>query len=192
MDEDTKKKAEATPLEEVELYQKEYATVGEFVLLSNMLDYKMTQILIDICHLNKTTLLIPILSMLEASKKQDIIRARAKNIKGGKDTSKYYEEWRSRTIDFLDECKELFEFRNIVCHTPVQLNNGKWYFKVMNANKLLYKIAKGNAESELEISFDVLDQKIRKAEETIALANVLLENLERFRSEIAARAKKDQ
>jgi hypothetical protein len=101
------------------VYNKEiYAIVGELVLIASALDTLLNSVVVQVLHLGSSPMIEPVVGTLDAVRKIEILKERAPFIRS--------EEWKKHVTAFVNKAESVFRQRNIACHMPAVLENGKW------------------------------------------------------------------
>lgn len=159
-------------------YTELYAVVGELVMIANAVDHLLNQLVIEALHLEKSPMLEPLVAMLDARQKIEMLKSRAKHIKNA--------DWKNAITGFCDKAESVYRQRNIVCHTPASLVGDKWKFRPVTAAKLLNKLDLENKTLH-EFPFNDIKAAIAMGEAALGTGVNLLENLKKFQPWLAKR-----
>src|SRR6516225_3718795 len=71
----------------------------------------------------------PVVGTLDPVRKVEVLKERAPHIRN--------EEWKKRVTAFVSKTESVFRQRNIACHMPAVLENGKWTLTPVSAARVL-------------------------------------------------------
>lgn len=162
----------------VEDTTKVYAIVGELVLIASALDYQLAEIMVAAVNLGSSPMILPVIFTLDAARKAEILKRRAELITA--------DDWRKNLIRHVEKVERIFRYRNLACHTPPRLENGKWILKPAAAAKMLKEI---DLDTKTLDGFKIEDlrEAITLAEETYANGLKIVENFQRTAAEFEKR-----
>ena len=175
------RKSQAVPAEPD--HTKIYAVVGELVMIANAIDHLLNQLVIEALHLEKSPMLEPLVAMLDARQKIEMLKSRAKHINNA--------VWKKAITGFCDKTESVYRQRNIVCHMPASLVGDKWKFRPVTAVKILNKLDLEN-ETLHEFSFNDIKAAVSTGEAALGAGVVLLENLKKFQPWLARGERKQR
>src|SRR5271163_2314061 len=133
-------------------HQDNYAIVGELVVISNTLDYLLTNVLIEILDLGSSFMLHPVIQTLDPVRKIEILKGSAK-LGLGKGVS-----------SFLKKADVVFKNRNIACHMQLVCDNkGEWVLTPSAAAKVFRSVDLENRRIK-RVSLNTLKNAITDAE----------------------------
>jgi hypothetical protein len=153
-----------------------YAIVGELVMVASAIDFQLTQIVIEACHLGRSAMIHSVVATLDPSRKVELLKERSKAIPRGK-------KYRDNLELYCDLAEAVAAQRNIACHSTPVLADGNWTFKPMAAAKLLKSMRQGKDGSPATIR-DFLEA-IRKGERAFAVGVDLVENFSRLSAKLS-------
>jgi hypothetical protein len=110
-------------------WREAFAKIGELVLLASALDHQLNHVAIEVLHLEKSSMLEPVVATLDPSRKVEILKARAKHIA--------QKDWKKGIEHYLDKVEQVLKARNIVCHSPLIKNERGFEFAPPAASKIL-------------------------------------------------------
>ncbi|MGH6836982.1 MAG: hypothetical protein ACREC9_15930 [Methylocella sp.] len=156
-------------------YNKEtYAIVGELVLLASAVDSLLNELIIVTLELGASPMITPIVATLDPKRKIEILKGRSAHIR--------QPDWKRGLTGLLNKAESVFKYRNIACHTPPILENGRWALKPIDAAKLLKRLDIQRA-TVTRFSISELQTAISTAEAALASGSNVVENFERVNAE---------
>jgi len=157
-----------------------FAIVGELVLIATALDTLLNAVVVEVLHLGSSPMIEPVVATLDPVRKIEILKERAPFITN--------DAWKKPVTRFLSKVESVFRHRNIACHMPAVLEDGKWTLTPVSAARLLkhLDVAKPTAK---RFSFDDLKAAIAIGEQALAEGVGLVENFKRANAELAKRQK---
>jgi transcriptional regulator with XRE-family HTH domain len=153
-----------------------YAVVGEFVLITNALDYQLNHVLIQILHLTDSPMLEAVVATLDTPSKIEMVKERSKHIA--------QPNWRKPVLTYLERLESISEWRNIACHAPLipDKNHGA-VFAPAAAAKLLKGLQIGEDSTTKRTPIAELKTAITLGESALADGENLIENFKKFNAE---------
>ena len=148
-----------------------YAIVGELILMASMLDYQVNKVMIELLHLEYSTMLEPTIATLDISRKIEIIKSRCRIMPKG--------VWRENTEKYVKLVEAVQGDRNKVAHGIMKIENGRPILVFMAAAKFL-KLLDFKSGTLKSMEFSEFTPAIRKGEEALHLGGVLISNLEKL------------
>jgi hypothetical protein len=118
----------------------------------------------------------PVVGTLDSVRKIEILKQRAPFIRN--------EEWKKRVTAFVSKAESVFRHRNIACHMPAVLENGKWTLTPVSAARVLKHLDLEQPKAK-HFSFDDLKAAISTGEKALAEGIGLVENFKRLNAELA-------
>jgi hypothetical protein len=156
-------------------YNKEtYAIVGELVLLASAVDSLLNEVIIVTLELDVSPMITPIVATFDPKRKIEILKARAVHIR--------QPDWKRGLTGFLTKAESVFKYRNIACHTPPVLENGRWAIKPIDAAKVLKRLDIEHA-TVTRFSISELQTAISTAEAALGSGSNVVENFKRVNAE---------
>jgi hypothetical protein len=152
-----------------------YAIVGELVLIATALDTLLNSVVVQVLHLGSSPMVEPFVGTLDSVRKIEILKERAPFIRN--------EEWKKRVTAFVSKAESVFRHRNIACHMPAVLENGKWTLTPVSAARLLKHLDLEQPKAK-RFSFDDLKTAISTGEKALAEGVGLVENFKRLNAEL--------
>jgi hypothetical protein len=163
--------------DEAEHNKEMYAIIGELVLIANALDTVLNSVVVQVLHLGSSPMIEPVVGTLDPVRKMEILRERAPFIRSRND------EWKKRVTAFVSKAESVFRHRNIACHMPAMLEDGKWALTPVSAAKLLKHLDLDRPKAK-RFSFDDLKTAISTGESALAEGVGLVENFKRVNAEL--------
>jgi hypothetical protein len=158
-----------------------YATVGELVILSTILDDMLNTLLIETFQCGNAVWLPAIIATLDTARKIEILKGDVK--------MKSHVKISKPIRDFLDKVEAVTKQRNIVCHTPPSYENGSWGFRPTTAAKLLHPSNVYNPRMMQE-SLDKINGAIVTANAALQAGSELIEHYKRMYDELREYSKR--
>jgi hypothetical protein len=155
-----------------------FAIVGELVLIATALDTLLNSVLVEVLHLGSSPLIEPVVATLDSVRKIEILKERVPFIRN--------EDWKAPVTRFLSKAESVFRQRNIACHMPAILEDGKWTLTPVSAARVLKHL---DLEKPGAKHFPVADLKaaIATGEQALAEGVTVVENFRRGNAELAKR-----
>jgi hypothetical protein len=160
-------------------HAKTYAIVGELVLIASALDYQLAEIMVEVLNMGPSPMIMPVVLTLDAARKVEILKRRA-----GLITS---DDWKKGLIRHVEKVERVFKQRNIACHMPPMLQDGKWTLRPLAAAKLFRSI---DLDKKTLEGFKVGDlaEAIALGEVALGEGAKVLENCQRANAELEKRS----
>src|SRR3984885_7923400 len=169
--------------DEAEVSKATYAVVGELVLIASALDTLLNSVMVQVLHLGSSPMIEPVVATLEPVRKIEILKERASFIRN--------DVWRKRLTAFVTKVGSVFRHRNIACHMPAILENGKWTLTPVSAAKILKHL---NIEEPkaTRVSFNDLKAAISTGERALAEGLDLVINFRLVNAELVKKVAQKQ
>jgi transcriptional regulator with XRE-family HTH domain len=153
-----------------------YAVVGEFLLLTNALDYQLNHVLIQVLPLTDSAMLEAVIASLDTAAKIEILKERSTHIA--------QPNWRKPVLSYLEKLEHISQWRNIACHTALvpDAKHGA-VFAVVAAAKLLKSMQIGEEPTTRRIPIAELKSAITLGESALGEGQNLIENFQKFNAE---------
>lgn len=87
------------------------AHIGEIILLSTVLDYQLTEVVIEVMHLEKSPMLDTVVATIDARQKIEMIKARARKLTAL--------DWKKALLDYVEKLEKVNQVRNTAAHTAL-------------------------------------------------------------------------
>jgi hypothetical protein len=158
-----------------------YAIVGKLVLIASALDTLLNSVVVQVLHLGTSPMIEPVVATLEPARKIEILKERVPFIRSKND------EWKKHIKTFVAKAESVFKHRNIACHMPAVLENGKWTLTPIAAAKLLKHLDLDRPKAK-HFSFADLKAAIATGEQALAEGLGVVENFKRLNAELEKRA----
>ena len=153
-----------------------YAVVGEFVLVTNALDYQLNHVLIQVLPLTDSPMLEAVIATLDTASKIELLKERSTHIA--------QPNWRKPVSSYLEKLERISEWRNIACHTALIPDNTHGaVFAPAAAAKLLKSLQIGEDPTARRIPIAELKSAITLGESALGEGQNLIENFQRFNAE---------
>ena len=153
-----------------------YAIVGEFVLLTNALDYQLNHVLIQVLPLADSPLLEAVIATLDTASKIELLKERSTHIA--------QPNWRKPILSYLEKLERISEWRNIACHTALIPDDTHGaVFAPAAAAKLLRSMQIGEDPTARRIPITDLKSATAVGELALGEGQNLIENFQRFNAE---------
>lgn len=156
-----------------------YAIVGELVLISNALDFQLSEAVISVLNLGNSIMLLPVVMTLDPARKIEILKAHAKHVSKP--------DWKKGITDFLDQVEHVLKYRNIACHTQPILEKDEWTLRPFAAAKL-YKNIDIEQKTLKAVTMKELKEAISIAKSALGSGQNLIGNFQRFNAELTKQA----
>jgi phosphoenolpyruvate synthase/pyruvate phosphate dikinase len=161
--------------------KREYATVGELVLIASALDYQLNHICILVLGLAASTMLEPVVASIDSAQKIEILKAYATKITKP--------EWKKALKAHAEIVEEVNRWRNIAAHSVMSFKAGAPVLTSPAAAKL-FKALDLTTKTAETITIDQLVAAVRKGERGLGSGETLLVNFARVAAELALRKAK--
>lgn len=158
---------------------KEYALVGELVLIASAVEHQLTSVLIALLHLTPSPLLFPVIAALDSRRKIEIFKARAAHITGGK-------RWKENLLNYVDLVERAQKGRNTACHLMPKIDGQTLTFVPIDAARVLKGLDLKQA-SVKNVKIERLEADLLLARRALGKDEELLANLERVNEELYRR-----
>lgn len=168
----------ATANDEAKQNKEIYAVVGELVLIATALDTLLNAVVVEVLHLGSSPLIEPVVATLDSVRKIEILKERAPFI--------HNEEWKKRVTGFVSKAESVFRHRNIACHMPAVLEDGKWTLTPVSAARVLKHLDLEKPKAK-RFSFDDLKSGISTGEAALGEGLGVVENFKRANAALAKR-----
>jgi hypothetical protein len=165
--------------DEAERDREACAIVGELVLVSNILDFRLNQVVIEVLDLGSSSMLMPVVATLDPSRKIEMLKGRASHMPAG--------SWKTKLMTFVDSVERVLKQRNIACHTLPTLDAGQWSLKPLAAAKMFKSLNLGDKTLK-HTSPDDFRRAIQVGKQASEHAEELLVNWKRANAERLRRA----
>lgn len=153
-----------------------YAVVGEFVLITNALDYQLNHVLIQTLPLTDSPMLEAVIATLDTAKKIELLKERSKHIA--------QPNWRKPVSSYLEKLERISEWRGIACHTPLIPDHKHGaVFAPAAAASLLKSLQVGEEPTARRIPIAELSSAITLGEAALGEGQNLIENFQKFNAE---------
>jgi hypothetical protein len=153
------------------------AHIGEIILLSTALDYQLTEVVIEVMHLEHSPMLETVVATLDSRQKIEMIKARARKLSN--------KDWRKALLDYVDKIEKTARVRNAAAHTalfPTKNANG-FEFAPAQASKILKSMKITGREYALErVTLDDVKAAVPVAEQALGDGITVLENFSKLRA----------
>lgn len=157
-----------------------YAIVGELVLIASALDTLLNAVVVQVLNLGTSPLIEPVIATLDSVRKIEIMKERLRFIRSKND------EWKRHLKTFLTKTESVFKHRNIACHMPAVLEDGKWTLTPVSASKLLKHLDLDQQKAK-RFPFADLKSAIAIGEQALAEGLGVVENFKRLNAELENR-----
>lgn len=152
-----------------------YAIVGELVLIATALDTLLNSVVVQVLHLGSPPMIEPVVGTLDPVRKVEILKERAPHIQN--------EEWKKRVTAFVNKTESVFRQRNIACHMPAVLENGKWTLTPVSAARVLKHLDLKQPKAK-RFPINDLKDAISTGEKALAEGLDVVENFKRLNAKL--------
>lgn len=150
------------------------AHIGEIILLSTALDYQLTEVVIEVMHLEKSPMLETVVATIDGRQKIEMIKARARKLTA--------QDWKKALIDYAEKIEKVNQVRNTAAHTALIPKGDGFEFVPRQASKILKSMKIIGREYELNrVSIEDIKAAVPVAEQALGDGQVVLDNLARLR-----------
>ncbi len=161
------------------LWRNALSHVGEIVLLASALDHQLTHVVIELLHLSKSPMLEPVVATLDAPRKLEILKGRAKHIRQA--------HWKKPIEKYVDLVERVNRVRNTACHSQMLQEGEKFIFTSSQAAKLFKGLKLEGVPTVERVPLDTITGAVKIAEQALGAGVNLIENFERVRAELDRR-----
>lgn len=150
--------------------------VGALILWASMIDGQLGRAIIALHALPEHPMIEPIVAHLDARPKAELLKKRAKLI-GNPD-------WRTRIVKWVERAEKANAKRNVVAHHGIRIEEGKIVLHSDQLGKLIDGLDKtgGALKPGKRKGIEDIEGWIVQAKAAYKEGQLVLENLERFRS----------
>ncbi len=153
------------------------ADIGEIILLSTALDYQLTNLVVEVMHLEYSPMLETVVATLDGRQKIEIIKARARKLTA--------QDWKKALLDYVEKIEKTNRVRNTAAHTALlpAKNDSGFEFAPAQASKILKSMTITGREYDLKrVSLRDVREAVPVAEQALGDGQVLLENFSKLRN----------
>lgn len=147
-----------------------YATVGELMLTTSLLERQVNYVCIAVLILGEAVMIEPVMASVDGARKLEILKAYAAKITAPR--------WRKALVDYVKDVEMVNRIRNVAAHGILQLEDDKAVFMMPSAARLLKAINLRDRKAD-KTSISSLENAIEKARLCINNGGRILENLEK-------------
>lgn len=153
-------------------FKSSFGAIGELVLMASALDFQLNHVLMQVLHLVDSPMLEPVVATLDAARKVEMLKARAKFVS--------QPDWRKPVAAYLDKVETVWKWRNLAAHTPL-IPDGKHgaVFAPAAASKLLKNLKLEHPTAE-RTPVSTIREATKIGEHALAEGENIIQNFRRL------------